>query len=177
VCVSWRLCGCVYKIKELLRHADDLDIHKDPIEGMGGMCVCICVCVWVCAFVCMCVYVYVCVCVRVCVCVCAWVCVCVLGCVCVCVCMCVHLCQCFDKKRELTRHADGLGIPRTEEIGLKQLQLPKSQTSFHGSPHYFQTSFDGSPQNFKQVFKGVNGSPCHSFDYTGKLNNLEIKIF
>ena len=104
-----------------MRHADDLDIHKDihkdPIEGTGGMCVCICVCVCVCAFVCMCVYVYVCVCMRVCVCVCAWVCVCVLGGVCVCVCMCVHLCQCFNKKRELTRHADDLGIPRTERGG------------------------------------------------------------
>ena len=55
----------------------------------SGLCVCMCVCVYVC--MCVCVYVCMCVCVYVCMCVCVYVCM----CVCVYVCMCVHcVCVC-----------------------------------------------------------------------------------
>ena len=77
-----------------------------------------------------------------------------------------------------TWHTHITHSPRAEEIGLiKQFALPKFQTSFHGSPRDFQTNFHGSPQNSKQTFTEVNGSPCHSKEWTGKLSNLEIQIF
>jgi len=63
-----------------------------------------------------------------------------------------------------------------EEIGL-EISMLKFLTSFYWSPHNFQTSFHGSPQNFEQNFTGVNGSPCHSKEWTGKLSNPEIQIF
>jgi len=48
---------------------------------------------------------------------------------------------------------------RRRRSDLKQLRLPKFQTSFHGSPRTYQTRFHGSPQIFKQNFKWGNGAP------------------
>jgi len=68
--------------------------------------------------------------------------------------------------------------PQTEEIGLEIIETAKISTNFHGSPRNFQTSFHGSHQDFKQVFAEVNGSPCHSKEWTGKLPpNVQIQIF
>jgi len=72
-------------------------------------------------------------------------------------------------------------VPRTEEIGLKRLRLPKYPTSFHRSSRAYQTlrayqtRFHGSLQNLKQVFIGANTRL--SKDLSGKLIDLDIQIF
>ena len=57
---------------------------------------------------------------------------------------------------------------------VKQSQLPKFETSFHGSPCNFASSFHGSHQDFKERFMGVNGSPCPSKDPKSGLENCSI---
>jgi len=67
-------------------------------------------------------------------------------------------------------------IPPAEYIGLNIIAKAKISIKFSLSPRNFKSSFHGIPQNLKQIFTGVNVSPCHSKEWTGKESNFEMQI-